>query len=251
MTTHTTAYAEKKKVLLRNKRTFFTGLSFGITFLVVLVLIFSPIFGKGRNGLQFSDDLFNKLAKGSSYFIPHIKEEVAPFAGKSFQASIKVGNPDLAIKMLMAAGTQVGRDEGKLTVSGDLGKLLTVVLADSDAMYYNRGNEVAGRYGLSGDAGAKSALKTWFEVVNRMVVDFQFQKKVNQANVSDQVLKKAIEPAYNFYGEAPESVSSKAGVMITLLAFYVVYTLWWGYAIFYMFDGLGLSMKKAKVKKEI
>ncbi len=251
MTTHTTAYTEKKKVLVRNKKTFSMGLALGVSFLVILMLMFSPIFGKGRNGLEYSDDLFNKLAKGSSYFIPDVAKEVVPFQGRDFTASVKVGKPDLAIKMLMAAGAQVGRDEGKLKVSGDLGKLLTVVLADSDSMYHNRGSEVAGRYGLDGDAGGKAALKTWFEIVNRMVVDFQFQKKVNMANVSDQVLKKAIEPAYNFYGEAAESVSSKSLLITALLAFYVLYSMWWGYAIFYMFDGVGLSMKKAKVKKEI
>jgi hypothetical protein len=27
--------------------------------------------------------------------------------------------------------------------------------------------------------------------------------------------------------------------------------MWWGYAIFFLFDGIGLSMKKAKVKKEV
>jgi hypothetical protein len=33
--------------------------------------------------------------------------------------------------------------------------------------------------------------------------------------------------------------------------FYVVYTLWWGFAIFFIFEGIGLSMTKAKVKKEV
>jgi hypothetical protein len=27
--------------------------------------------------------------------------------------------------------------------------------------------------------------------------------------------------------------------------------MWWGFAIFFIFEGLGLSMKKAKVKKEV
>ena len=40
-----------------------------LSFAVVLVIIFMPIFGNGRNGLQFSDDFFNSLAKGSSNFM--------------------------------------------------------------------------------------------------------------------------------------------------------------------------------------
>jgi hypothetical protein len=39
--------------------------------------------------------------------------------------------------------------------------------------------------------------------------------------------------------------------MTFLLVFYVAYTMWWGFAIFYIFEGIGLSMKKAKVKKEV
>jgi len=27
--------------------------------------------------------------------------------------------------------------------------------------------------------------------------------------------------------------------------------MWWGFAIYYMFNGIGLSMTKAKVKKEV
>ena len=33
------------------------------SFAVVLFIIFMPIFGNGRNGLQFADDFFNSLAR--------------------------------------------------------------------------------------------------------------------------------------------------------------------------------------------
>ncbi len=51
------------------------GLLLGVTFFGVLALIFSPVFGEGRNGLEYSDALFNKLAKGSSYFVPKLTAE--------------------------------------------------------------------------------------------------------------------------------------------------------------------------------
>jgi capsid portal protein len=63
-------------------------------------------------------------------------------------------------------------------------------------------------------------------------------------------MKKAIEPAYNFYKIDGQKVVDHAGMLSGLLVFYVAYTMWWGYAIFYLFDGFGLTMKKAKVKKE-
>ncbi|MEN6440456.1 MAG: hypothetical protein ABFD97_17925 [Syntrophobacter sp.] len=240
-------------MLVRHKKTFSMGALFGVTFLVILSVIFSPIFGEGKNGLEFSDDLFNKLSKGSSFFIPDVRKNTLPFEGQSFTASVKTANPDLAVKMLMTAGAQVGRDDTRLKVTGDLGKLLAAVLIDSESMYHNKGSELTARYGFTGeaDSSAKKALKTWWEILNTMIFDLQVQKKIEQATATDQVLKKGIEPAYNFYGVAAESVSSKALLMISLLVFYVIYTMWWGYAIFYMFDGIGLSMKKAKVKKEV
>ena len=67
--------------------------------------------------------------------------------------------------------------------------------------------------------------------------------------VSD-VNKKAVETAYNYFGVEAQKVADKALLMTGLLVFYVIYTMWWGFAIFYIFDGVGLTMTKAKVKKE-
>jgi hypothetical protein len=58
-------------MLIRNKKMFGVGSFLATTFLGVLLLIFSPVFG-GKNGLQFADDSFNRLSKGSSYFIPKV-----------------------------------------------------------------------------------------------------------------------------------------------------------------------------------
>jgi hypothetical protein len=66
-----------------------------------------------------------------------------------------------------------------------------------------------------------------------------------------EVVRKGIEPAYNFYKIEPQKIGEKALTAGGLLVFYVLYTMWWGFAIFYMFDGLGLAMKKARVKQEI
>ena len=77
------------------------------------------------------------------------------------------------------------------------------------------------------------------------------QGKIEDAKIVSDVMKKAVEPAYNYYKVEAQSVVDKAGIMTGLLVFYVIYTMWWGFAIFYLFDGIGLTMKKAKVKKEV
>lgn len=236
-------------MLVRHKAPFSKGIVLSLTFLGILILIFSPVFW-GKNGLDYSDDLFNKLSKGSSYFIPKVGENAKKFEGQSLDATVKLAKAEdaaKAVKMVIAAGGQVGAKDTEVKVNMDLGKLLSTVVKDSDAMYRNDGKDVSARYGLN----EKDVMTVWWNLLNPMIKELQKQKKIEEANVISETLKKAVEPAFNFYGIEAQKVADKAFTVIFLLVFYVVYTLWWGFAIFYLFEGLGLTMKKAKVKKEV
>ena len=59
-----------------------------------------------------------------------------------------------------------------------------------------------------------------------------------------------VEAAYNFYQIEPVKVSERAGTMTGLLVFYVLYTLWWGFALMFLVEGMGLTMTKKRAKKE-
>jgi hypothetical protein len=236
-------------MLIRNKKTFTMGLLLGISFLVVLFLIVAPIYD-GKNGLNFSDDLFNKLAKGSSYFIPKTQKNVEQFVGKTFSVTVKMDKAEQAqpaAKILLAAGAQVGTKGDEVTLSGDLGQLTGRIVKDSDAMYHNRGSEIAAAYGMN----EREVMRLWWSILSKADKQFKKEKKIEEAKLVSEVNKKTVEPAYNFYEIDAQKVIDKAALMTSLLVFYVIYTMWWGYAIFYMFDGIGLSMKKAKVKKEV
>ncbi len=67
--------------MIADKKEFYGGLGLLIGFVVVLVVIFSPVF-KGQNGLEYLDDLYNSISKGSAYYIPKVKKEIDTFAGK-------------------------------------------------------------------------------------------------------------------------------------------------------------------------
>ena len=230
------------------------GVALAISFLVVLVMIFTPMFGKdangkGMNGLDYADDLFNKLSKGSSYFIPKLQKSAAGYAGRHFAAEVSLEKPEtaaLAANLFTAAGASAQAEGGKLTVSGDLGAVLVAVLRDSDEMYRNDGKAVAERYG----AKEKDALRAWWTSLTAIDKFLKKNGKIEEAKIISDVYKKAIETAYNYYGIPAEKVADKAVLMTAILVFYVAYTLWWGFAIFYIFDGIGLTMTKAKVKKE-
>ena len=236
-------------MLIRNKASFTLGAILSVSFFAALALIFTPIFG-GKNGFQFSDDLFNKLAKGSSYFIPEIAKESQKFNGKTINVTVKVDKPENAKRaqqVFTLAGAKAEANGNELKLDGDLGVLLAASLKDSDAMYHNRGNEVAARYGFD----EKDAMALWWSVFNKTVKELQKSGKIDEANAIFETMQKGIEPAYNFYKIEAESVLSKAGSLTGLLSFYILYTMWWGFAIYSLFDGMGLSMKKAKVKKEV
>ena len=224
-------------MLVKNKKIFGVGVVFAISFLSVLALIFSPIFGEGKNGLVYSDNSFNKLAKGSSYFIPKVAKSVETYVGKPLSISIKLEKPEdveATAKLFTTAGAKVETNNTQMRIVGDLGVILQSTLKDADSMYKNDGKTVSERYGYE----EKMAMKNWWTALNTISKELKKQKIVADAKVIDDVNKKAVEPGYNFYKIDSNKVVDHAGMMSGLLIFYVAYTMWWGYAIFYMFDGL-------------
>lgn len=235
-------------MMIKHAKTFNIGALFAVTFLGVLFMIFSPVFN-GKNGLEFADESFNKLAKGSSYFIPKVAKSVEKMAGQTMSAAISMEKSEdaaAAEKILTTAGAKVTRNDVVLTVEGDVAVVLGNALKDADAMYQNDGKGVSERYGME----EKKALKYWWTALGKIEKQMKKDKNIAMAKVISEVNKKAVEPGYNFYGVAANKVIDHAAMMSGLLVFYVFYTMWWGYAIFYLFDGVGLTMKKAKVKKE-
>ena len=247
-----------------SKKSLGVGIALAISFLVVLLLIFSPIFGEGKNGLVFADDLFNKLSKGSSYFIPKVAKDNEKFMGRMFAVSIKVSKPEdkpgdaekraeRAAKLFAVnPGAKVEVKGSELKIEGDLGLVLKAALEDSDVMFKNEGDKIKAKYEAAmATNDVKQMFRQWNNILPKINKELAKEKKIEEANMVSAVTKKAVETAYNYYGVEAQKVSEKAMLMTGLLVFYVIYTMWWGFAIFYIFDGIGLTMSKSKVKKEV
>jgi len=234
-----------------NKKSLTIGIVMAVSFAGILSLIFSPLFGEGKNGLVFADDLFNKLSKGSSYFIPKVAKSNENFKSSTIEIVIKLDKPDqmnpLAVRLLASTGATANTASPEIKLSGNLGTILSQVLVDADDMFKNDGSKVSGRYGTD----EKEVMTSWWNILKSLDKELKKQGKIAESKIVSDVMKKAVEPAYNFYKIEGQKVAEKAGLMTGLLVFYVVYTMWWGFAIFFLFDGLGLTMKKAKVKKEV
>ena len=237
-----------------NKTSFMIGAMLAASFFGVLLLIFSPIFGDGRNGLTYADEMCNTLSKGSSYFIPELQKNAEKFNGQTLSVKISAAKPDdkpgdtekrieNISKVLTTAGAKIEVTGTDMKIEGDLGAILVSALQDSDAMYKNQGDAIKARYGADDE---KKIFRQWYNAFTSMDKALKKDGKVEQAKVISDVTKKAVETAYNYYKVEAVKVKDKAVLMTALLVFYVAYTMWWGFAIYYIFDGVGLSMSKAK-----
>jgi len=248
--------------MVANKKHLAMGLVLLISFVGLFILILLPIFPGGLNGLEYADELFNKLAKGSSYQIPKLKKEVEKYKGKVLDVVIDAKKPtdkpgdaekraERIAKVFTINGAKAEIQGSKVYIIGDFGAIMAAALEDSDQMYHNNGDYIKKKYGVEDDEKIKQMFRQWHNAFTGIHKQFMLQKKVEEASFVKKVMTAAIEPAYNFYGIEAVKISEKAGLAAGFLVFYVLYTIWYGYGVLHLFEGLGLSAKKPKVKKEI
>jgi len=227
--------------MIADKKKFSIGAGLLVSFFIVLWLFFSPIFN-GKNGLDFLDDLYNSISKGSAYYIPNLKNDAAGHKEKTVTLNLALKDADeakLASLLFQKSSATVNISGSELTVSGDFGKILENCLEDADQMYLNQGEKVRDKYGYD----EKKVLYTWWTAIKSMDKDLKNQELFKEAKILENVKNRAVEASYNYYQIKPQKISEKLGIVIFSLIFYVVYTLWYGFAIMYLFDGWGLKLE--------
>ncbi len=192
--------------------------------------------------MEYLDDLYNSISKGSAYYIPKVKKETDKFTGNNVTMSLKMADENQAQQTAMLftkSGATSEVSGAQLNVSGDLGNMLAVCLADSDSMYNNDGTTVSNKYGCD----ERRVLYNWWTALKAADKDLKKQKLFKEAKVVAMVIKKVVETSYNYYTIEPQKITDKMGIVIFSLVFYVVYTLWYGFAILFMFEGWGLRLE--------
>jgi len=91
-------------------------------------------------------------------------------------------------------------------------------------------------------ARGEPALHAWWSTLSAIERDLTKQKLFADARLVHSVQTKAVECAYNYYGIEASKISDRWGIVLLSLAFYVLYTVWYGYAILYLFEGLGMRL---------
>lgn len=227
--------------MLANKKEFMTGLLMMVAFLIVLFVMFMPVFG-GHNALNYFDSLYNSISKGSAYYVPDLKNKLEKLPAKSITVTLTMKN-DAEAKtvgnLLMKSGAMVNVSGAQLKMSGEMNALMKNALEDADSLFHNRGESVKTRYQMD----ERLAGYGWWVGLKAIIKDLNRQHLFSEARQLAELNKKAVECAYNYYGIEPQNIGDKWFIVFFSLAFYVIYTVWYGYSILFMFEGWGLKLE--------
>ena len=238
-------------MLVRQKKNFIRGVLMLGTFALLFVFLLFPVlhdeYNRPLTGLQFADNVFNELSKGSSNFIPMCRAEVKKMEGRNIDINVaftkKPELKDMAVNVLTKAGAKAEIKGDRLYISGDAKAVAAMYdLNPADAQVQAGGN--------AEEAIALKAARAWWYSLSPAIKALQKQDKVAEAKAVDQIMRRAIEPGNNFYSLNGAKVKDHVVLLTLMLVFYLLYTLWYGFSIFELFEGIGLAMTKSKTKSE-
>ena len=226
--------------MIAHKKEFSLGFIMFAGFWVVFVILMSPVFD-GKNLLDYMDNLYNMISKSSANYIASVRTKAAEHNGNQVTFTVKAKGEQAArvTRVFQAGGAIVTPDGDKLKVAGDLGAISANILSDADSMLANDGKTIATKYGAS----EKLVLYDTYTAVKAAQKDLNSQTKFKEGKIMHNLMTKALEPAYNYYGIQSVPIKDKWGTVVISLVGYVIYTLWFGFSILFMFEGWGLKLE--------
>lgn len=234
---------------MSNRKKFWIGLVGLITFFVALVFWVSPLINN-KTGLEWADDLFNQLAKNSTYSIPSAAQMLAKFEGQAVDIGVNPGWPgaEPGIVKIMGMNGIFARSigDGRVRIISDLGHLGKAALGDADLLFKGREQQLQNKYKMAG----KEVIYYWWTAFEGLTRRYIQENRSSEANFTKFMTSRVLEPSYNFAGIEPRNISENVGTVAFLLGFYVLYTLWYGFSIMYLFEGLGIKAEKPTEKRE-
>jgi hypothetical protein len=217
-----------------------------VSFFIVLAAIFMPLFpgdqGQKINGLVYLDNFFNQLSKSSAYYIPEQIKKAGSYNGQQFNSSLKMKSAEeaaLTAKLFEMNQITAAAENDKVKVSGDFGSMITIMLNDADLMFKNDGKALQAKYSVD----ERQTVYSWYQALVAMEKDMTKAGQFEQAKFVKNCMSKAVEPAYNYYKVEAKPVKEEIFLLIASLAFYVIYTMWYGYGLLFLFEGFGIKLE--------
>ena len=235
--------------LVADRRKFAIGLAGLVVFVGVLIVGLSPVIG-GRSGLVCADGLFNELAKSSANYVSDARKKARKHVGKPVDFGVRPRDPvdeTEIVRLLRLNGAEARiAEEERVRVTGDLGRLALAAVADADTAFRNDHRALEDRYAMKG----YESVYCWWVVFDGLTRRYVQEGRGEDADFAKFISAKVLEPAYNFRGISANRIRDKALPATLLLVFYVAFTIWYGFSILYVFEGLGISASAASEKRE-
>lgn len=235
--------------IIQNKKKFRVGVSGLILFSVILGYWLSPR-ENYRSGLDQVDQLFNQMAKNSTYFIPDALRLARKFEGTAVDFGISSrwpGDDARMAQILRANGLSAALlGDGRVRVKGDLGQMGQSASVDAELLFKAQGSDLRAKYGCD----EKEVIYYWWVVFDGLTRRFVQVNRSSEADFTRFMTTRVLEPAYNFAGIETKSIGENVGRVAFFLGFYLLYTLLYGFSILFLFEGLGIAATKARGKKE-
>ncbi len=232
--------------MIVHKKEFYIGIVLFVVFLAIFAYMWTPSFNN-MNAFDYADNLFNELSKASCYQIPDLINQAEEKTGTELNATVKADDPEQA-QTIAAMFDRIGAkaevtEEVKVNISGDYGLITKAILQDSDQGFSNNAAYFENKYGLD----AKEALYTWWLSLDKIYKDLQARGEFEASKFINDVKVKGPEPGYNYFGIEGRPISEATGIATFAMVFYIFYTVLLGYAIYFLFEGVGIlaSGKKA------
>ena len=230
--------------MIHNKKEFNLGIALLVLFFIVLFAMFQPLFD-GHNAMAYLDNLYNSISKGSAHYVDALKEEAKTLAGYNVNVTMNMEDEAQAadsVALITAAGATASAQGKALTINGDYVAILNACLNDADKLYNNDSAALKAKYPALAGKDDRQAVYNWYKILGGFDKELKKQEAFAQAKVAFNVNSKVVETAYNYYKVVPEQIKNKIGIVIFSLVFYVIYTMWYGFAILFVFEGWGLKI---------
>ena len=234
--------ASEQRPIIMNPKAFWRGAIGLVLFTLLLIPLFAPVFD-GRSGMEAADDLFNELSKGSADYIEETRAIAEQYRGTVVATTVRLDDAERAPirHILEHAGIRFEPQPIGLAIETDLGLLLETVLVDARDLFYLRDDEVEARHD---GKPARHVVYRWHRFLLRLDDALTAEGRHSDARGVARMNNRAVEPSYNFAGIEPIRLADRIGITVFLLVFYVVYTVWYGVSILFVFEGLGITATK-------
>lgn len=240
---------ERAGRLLAKPRSFALGVAGLLAFTAFLAVSMMPFRGH-NNAMAWADTFFNQLAKSSANYIEEGRKKAEKF--KNCEVNYGMMPREFADKDKLARLVEIhgfsmeSLNDARIRIKGDLAKLSLEAINEAGLSYDNNAADIEKEYGFK----STEVIYCWWLIFDGLTRRYTQDNMGAEANFTKFVTTKILEPAYNFRGIAAKNIRDSILPVTMLLLAYIAFTLWYGFSMLLIFEGLGITFHGGGKKAE-